>query len=658
MKACPACNSRYTDEVTFCNKDGTPVIADPTAKSVASPSAMVGQVIADRYRLVRKLGEGGMGEVYEAEHVHIEKRVALKLLRPEILSNAEAVSRFRQEARSASSIGHENIIEIDDFGTLPDGRVYLTMEFLSGAPLSELLKHGISFDRVLHILIQTGRGLAAAHAKGIVHRDMKPENIFVNVGRDGRDVPKLLDFGIAKVSGADNNQHLTRTGTIFGTPFYMAPEQALGQKLDHRADIYAMGVILYEVFTGSVPFKAESFMGILTQHITSEPEPPAQRAAVNGRNLPVELEQVIQRALRKDPTQRFATMNDLVAALSDVYRRTVGAGSTAPVAPPPLTASQVMQAQAAHLSSMGTTPFPSALANVVTPVPMPPVASPTPTPVPYPAATGTVPPSPVHAAGPEAAEALPSSRGKAFPLAVGAALLLAGGLGAFLLVGGRGPRGVGDTHEDTAALARGDKPSAGDEAGSVGREQGRELAAPTPAEDTHKASTPMVNVLVDSVPRGAAILKGSSVLGETPSNVAVTEGQPMSLTLRLPGYEDAVVSVDGKQPKVTQRLETVHAGSGHGSGRPSSRSFTTLEVPKEASQGRQAVGGESSTSTGGQDSRSSQETRSAVEVKNDKEKDAPVETSKPPEDDKEKEHKKKKKKKDEGLIEDDGDELE
>src|SRR5262245_39757953 len=288
--------------------------------------SLVGQILDGRYRITRKLGEGGMGEVYAAEHVHIEKKLAIKLLRPEIVSNPEAVTRFRQEARSSSSIGHKNIIAIEDFGQLPDGRIYLCMELLNGAPLNDLIQQPMPADRLLNILIQTGHGLAAAHAKGIVHRDMKPENIFVTIAASGEDIPKLLDFGIAKVAGNDGQNNLTRTGTIFGTPFYMAPEQALGQAVDARADVYAMGVIMYEVFAGSVPFQGESFMGILTQHITTEPEPVASRAARAGRSLPPGLAEVIGHCLQKEPDRRFRTMDDLVQALVQVYRAIAGAG--------------------------------------------------------------------------------------------------------------------------------------------------------------------------------------------------------------------------------------------------------------------------------------------------------------------------------------------
>lgn len=304
--------------------DGSPP-ASGSFDQLAAPS-LIGQVLDGRYKLVKKLGEGGMGEVYAAEHVHIEKRFAVKLLRQEIVSNKEAVVRFRQEARSASSIGHRNIIAIEDFGELPDGRIYMCMELLNGAPLNDLIKEQLSHERLINILIQTGHGLAAAHAKGIIHRDMKPENVFVTWTAGGEDIPKLLDFGIAKVAGNEGQNNLTRTGTIFGTPYYMAPEQALGNPVDARTDVYAMGVIMYEVFAGSLPFQGESFMGILTQHITTDPEPVAQRAAKAGRTLPPGIAEIVQRCMQKDPNNRFSSMDELVQALVNVYRVVAGAG--------------------------------------------------------------------------------------------------------------------------------------------------------------------------------------------------------------------------------------------------------------------------------------------------------------------------------------------
>jgi serine/threonine-protein kinase len=321
-------------------------------------SSMVGEVLDGRYRIVKKLGEGGMGEVYAAEHVHIAKKVAIKLLRKEVVSNEEAVSRFRQEARSASTIGHRNIIGIDDFGQLKDGRIYLCMEYLNGAALNDIIVQPQPAERLLNILIQTGHGLAAAHAKGIVHRDMKPENIFVTItpstSGPGEDVPKILDFGIAKVGGQDGGNNLTKTGTIFGTPYYMAPEQALGQAVDARVDIYALGVILYEVFSGSLPFQGESFMGVLTQHITTEPEPVAQRAAKAGRTLPPGLAELIARAMAKDPERRFRTMDELVNGLVAIYRNIAGAGMSSYLeAQPRASASSPSVGPGAGMSAVG-----------------------------------------------------------------------------------------------------------------------------------------------------------------------------------------------------------------------------------------------------------------------------------------------------------------
>ncbi len=336
MHICPACNTTYEDGTKFCPKDGTPLERAPEGQ----PSR-VGQVIADRYRLVKRLGEGGMGEVYLAEHIYINKRVALKLLRPEIANNAEAVERFHREARATSSIGHENIITIDDFGRLPDGSVFFTMEYLEGEPLSELMLRGpLDPGRALEIVLQVCRGLKAAHEKGIVHRDIKPDNIFVTKDAQGRDLVKILDFGIAKVN-EPGSSNLTRTGQVFGTPHYMSPEQAMGKPLDHRSDIYSVGVIMYEMFTGRVPFRAESFVGILTKHVTEEPVPPRQAAP--DRAIHPKLEQVILKAMEKRPEHRYASMDEMLRDLQEVARSvtafqgvvSAAALETEPPPPPP-----------------------------------------------------------------------------------------------------------------------------------------------------------------------------------------------------------------------------------------------------------------------------------------------------------------------------------
>ncbi len=284
-----------------------------------------GTLLLDRYRLLKKLGEGGMGTVYLAEHVTIKKRCAIKLLNPEFAHKHDLVERFLQEARAASMIAHENVVEITDFGAAPNGSVFFVMEMLIGEDLAETIKREapLPWSRVAPIAMQICRALAAAHNKGIVHRDMKPENCF-RVERHGNaDFIKVLDFGIAKVTSEDPDGaggRLTSTGMIFGTPTYMSPEQAQGQRVDHRSDIYALGVILYELLTGKVPFSADNFMGILTKHMFDEPVAPS--VAAPHADISLEVEAIVLKCLQKDRAFRFQSMEELSTAIL-----TVGTGA-------------------------------------------------------------------------------------------------------------------------------------------------------------------------------------------------------------------------------------------------------------------------------------------------------------------------------------------
>jgi serine/threonine-protein kinase len=278
---------------------------------------LVGAVVSDRYRIVRKVGEGGMGAVYQAEHAVIGKRVALKVLFADLSRRPELVARFLQEAKSASRIGHENVIDISDFGQTAEGLVYIAMEFLDGQDLGRVLRteRTVPWARTRPILMQIAKGLRAAHAQGIIHRDMKPENIYL-VQREGRpDFVKVLDFGIAKVVSADVNDgpRLTQTGMIFGTPEYMSPEQAQGQPPDHRVDVYAVGCIMYHMLTGTVPFQADSFMGILTKHLLEPVVPPRRRRP--DLEIPADVEAICLRALEKDREKRWPDMDAFYRAL-------------------------------------------------------------------------------------------------------------------------------------------------------------------------------------------------------------------------------------------------------------------------------------------------------------------------------------------------------
>ncbi len=314
MRFCPQCGVRFPDDSQFCPHDGT------ATQSVDLPSTadpLVGQVIDDRYRVEGRIGQGGMGVVYRAKHVMLDKVLALKVLRSDMASDQESVQRFINEARAASSIGHPNIVDISDFGTLPNGAVYFAMEYLDGEPLSDVIDDsgGIEAPRAVHILTQIASALAAAHAQGITHRDLKPDNILtVRKGGDDSFV-KVLDFGIAKVAGARNK--LTRTGMVFGTPDYMAPEQAAGEPVDARTDVYALGVIAYELCTGEVPFKADTFVGVVTKHMREAPKPPSEWSAHFAKQFKG-FEPVIMKALEKKPGKRYPSMHAFIDALHRV----------------------------------------------------------------------------------------------------------------------------------------------------------------------------------------------------------------------------------------------------------------------------------------------------------------------------------------------------
>ncbi len=319
-KVCPVCKTEYGGGEVFCPVDAARLVTPSQMGQPPSDSddPLVGQSF-DKYEVIRRIGEGGMGLVFEAQHTVIEKQVAMKVLREDFSKRPEVVERFRQEAKSASRIGHQNIVDISDFGTTPLGQSYFVMEFLEGEDLANVLaREGtVGMERSLHILIQCCQALGAAHDKGIVHRDMKPENIFLTARGGDPDFVKIVDFGIAKMSDIETpgepGRKLTKTGMIFGTPEYMSPEQAAGKPLDHRVDVYALGVILFELATGRVPFVGDSFMGILTQHMFEEP--PSLREVNPQVKITSELELVISRALAKDPDARYQTMKDLEDAL-------------------------------------------------------------------------------------------------------------------------------------------------------------------------------------------------------------------------------------------------------------------------------------------------------------------------------------------------------
>jgi serine/threonine-protein kinase len=273
------------------------------------PDPLIGRTIEGRYSVESVLGEGGMGIVYKARHTVLNKLLAVKVLRAEVSKDGEIMMRFRQEAQSASEIGNEHIIDITDFGTLPNGSTYFVMEYLNGVSLTKGLEQSRPFpsNRTIHIAKQLCRALGAAHERGIVHRDLKPDNIYLVPRGGDRDFVKVLDFGIAKVGGASTK--LTKAGQVFGTPHYMSPEQCAGSAVDNRTDIYALGVILYEMASGRVPFDADNLMGILTKHLYEQPIPP--HTLPPPIDVPPALEAVIMKCLSKTAEARYQNMQEM-----------------------------------------------------------------------------------------------------------------------------------------------------------------------------------------------------------------------------------------------------------------------------------------------------------------------------------------------------------
>jgi serine/threonine protein kinase len=302
MFVCPECGAAQPANGR-CPSDGT-------ALAPIGEDVLLGTAIGV-YRVARLLGIGGMGRVYKGVHPTIGSRVAIKVLSRECSDRRDLVDRFFAEARAVNVIRHESIVNVLDLAMLPDGRPYIIMEYLDGAALASIVEHSVHCRTPLplgglaRLTAEVLDALAAAHAKGIVHRDLKPDNIFVTPS--GR--PKVLDFGIAKLSDVSNTS--TRTGSLLGTPHYMSPEQAAGRAVDHRADIYAIGVILFECATGRKPFLAEALFDLLRMHVEAPPPPPRALRP----DMPPDLEQVILTALAKTPDRRFSTAMAMSAAL-------------------------------------------------------------------------------------------------------------------------------------------------------------------------------------------------------------------------------------------------------------------------------------------------------------------------------------------------------
>jgi serine/threonine-protein kinase len=454
----------------------------------------MGATIDGRYKVEAQLGEGGMGVVYRCTHTIIGKKVAMKVLRADLARDAEVTERFLNEAKAASAIGNAHIIDISDFGQFADGATYFVMEYLAGTPLSKALEGGapVPVPRILHIARQLAEGLAAAHEAGIVHRDLKPDNIYLISRGTEKDFVKILDFGIAKVSTTGEGK-LTRAGAVFGTPHYMSPEQAAGAPVDHRGDIYSLGVILYEMASSRVPFDADNFMGILTQHMYKAPVP--LRALVPApADVPPGLEAIVLKCLSKRAEDRYPTMNELIADLDA------------------LKAGQVPSAVNEMMARSNGFNVPADYFNKG------------------------------HMPAPMPATPLEIPRKSRWPLAAGVAGVLAavGLVLAIFAKSNKSDASLTPSAELTATQAPiVPAPPAPTEEPKV---------APTPAGKE-------VVVAVD--PLDAHVFRGDTDLGVSPVRVHVAEGEKLQLEVRFAGYKPQALTIDGSEGRKAVVLEPI-----------------------------------------------------------------------------------------------------
>ncbi len=409
MKTCTVCGAQWSDDTKFCPNDGT------TLRAATGGADLIGSVVADRYHIEEKLGEGGMGAVYLGTHVKMGRRSAIKVMAESMANDAEAIARFNREAANAARINHANVCAIYDFGETAEGLIYLAMEFIEGDSLSDVLRREgrVSAPRAAQILRQTADALQAAHDLGIVHRDLKPDNIMLARARDDTDIVKVVDFGIAKAMTGEEGQKVTKTGLVVGTPEYMSPEQLSGDVLDGRSDIYSLALVFYRMLSGELPFAADSAQELMIKRLTDEPIP--LNKAHPGADYPPRLQQVMDRALARMPGDRYTSA---VAFARDALDAVGGAPSTAS-AKRIETATQLMDGTA----SATTARLPK------TRVSKSPVATTPPTPAPI--------PSPVAS----------RKRRPAAAIAAAAAVVVIGGGSAVWLTRGDGPpeQTVGDS---------------------------------------------------------------------------------------------------------------------------------------------------------------------------------------------------------------------
>jgi eukaryotic-like serine/threonine-protein kinase len=306
LKKCNSCGSIFPSNLSFCLNDGNPLV---------QPETLIGIVLDGRYRLDGLIGTGGMGDVYRATHVHLDTEFAVKLLKPELVANQTAIKRFRLEAKAAGRIHHPNAIKVTDFGVTPERIVYLVMEIVDGQSVRDLIHHegAIDYVRTINIVRQVCSAVEAAHRSGVIHRDLKPDNILLEKVTHFERV-KVGDFGIAKLKETNPDALLTLAGTLIGTPQYMSPEQCQGKTLDPSSDLYSIGIILYEMLTGVVPFDGDSALQVVVKQLHDPPQPIRELSP----HVPASLAQIVMRALEKEPRSRHTSAAEMNEELKKV----------------------------------------------------------------------------------------------------------------------------------------------------------------------------------------------------------------------------------------------------------------------------------------------------------------------------------------------------
>ncbi len=362
QKVCPTCGTEYPLSERFCPRDGTAL------RSSNAQGDLMGSIVAERYHILKKLGEGGMGTVYLAEHVKMGRKAALKVMNPGMNSDPDAIARFNREAANASRLNHPNVCGIYDFGETPDGLIYLAMEFIEGESLTSLIeKNGyLAAPRAASIIHQAADALGVAHDYGIVHRDLKPDNIMIAKGRDGSDQVKVVDFGIAKASSSDA-QKVTKTGLVVGTPEYMSPEQLAGDKLDGRSDIYSLGLVAFNCLTGVLPFPSNSAQEAMIMRLTDHPKTLAEMKP--DIDWPPELQAVMDKVLARDADERYQKSPDF-------GRDMAKAVENMPAAIAATAGTMVMGSAAADLPKTRMAAKGGATAKIEAPAPTPVAAAP------------------------------------------------------------------------------------------------------------------------------------------------------------------------------------------------------------------------------------------------------------------------------------------